>query len=226
MKLSQYDANVNRNITQAKVAPAGDLASFGADTKGTQAFIGALNAAGEEYRKEWLKDQNDRVIDASNEYNQRIDALMNDENKGLYVQNQGRNAQNVQSLYEQEEKKIREDVMSKYGITSNYAVNAFGNESNKSVTGYLHDISLYQRKEADKYADTQNAGIWQNVVNTGLRNPAMAMSLMGDASRKSMAIYASRGIDPEAAEQKMYALRNTPADRTSWPITKPCPERT
>ena len=211
MKLSQYDANVNRNITQAKVAPAGDLASFGADTKGTQAFIGALNAAGEEYRKEWLKDQNDRVIDASNEYNQRIDALMNDENKGLYVQNQGRNAQNVQSLYEQEEKKIREDVMSKYGITSNYAVNAFGNESNKSVTGYLHDISLYQRKEADKYADTQNAGIWQNVVNTGLRNQAMAMSLMGDASRKSMAIYASRGIDPEAAEQKMYALRNNAA---------------
>lgn len=211
MKLTQFDADVNKNVTNARVSPAGDMISFGADTKGSQALIGAIGAAGDLYQKQWMKNENDKIIDATNEYNRRIDALMNDEKTGLYIQNQGKNAENIQNLYEQEEKKIRENIIKEYGIDSEYATTAFNTDRDKSVTGYLHDISLYQRKEADKYADTQNAGIWENVSNTSLRNPQMTVSLFEDGAKKTMAIFGSRGIDKETAEQKIQALKNNAA---------------
>lgn len=57
MKLSQFDANVSRNVEQAHITPAGTLQAYGADTRGLQGFAAAIGQVGDIYRKKWLSDQ-------------------------------------------------------------------------------------------------------------------------------------------------------------------------
>ena len=96
------------------------------------------------------KDQNDKVFDASNEYQQRINSLMEDEKNGLYVTLQGKSVESMQDAYQQAESKIREELISKYKLDSDYSHNAFLKQIEPSVTAQLKSIDKRQGAELDK----------------------------------------------------------------------------
>ena len=95
MKLSQFEPSINRNIAEGKVVPVTDTTAYGANTQETESLNRALGGLQAQLEKMWMKDQNDKVFDASNEYQQRINSLMEDEKNGLYVTLQGKSAENM-----------------------------------------------------------------------------------------------------------------------------------
>ena len=127
MKLTQYDSTINRNLSNAKINPITDPNAYGANVTGTEALGNALGQVIDARTKAWMKDQNDRVVDATNEYNRQINSLLYDEKNGLTNTMQGKNAEGLQAAYQQNEEKIRQQIMRQYGISSEYANRAFRN---------------------------------------------------------------------------------------------------
>ena len=82
MKLTQYDSTINRNLSNAKINPVTDPNAYGANVTGTEALGNALGQVIDARTKAWMKDQNDRVVDATNEYNRQINSLLYDEKNG------------------------------------------------------------------------------------------------------------------------------------------------
>ena len=142
MKLSQFQPAVSSNTIEGRVTAPGNEESYGKDVHGTEVMNNALAQVRDFADTLWVKNQNNRVIDATNDYQRRISSLMNDENEGLYVTNQGDNAERIQDLYTEQEPKIRADVMKQYGISSEYANKAFMKGIEPNVTAQLHGAAL------------------------------------------------------------------------------------
>lgn len=70
-----------------------------------------------------------------------------DEKNGLTNTMQGKNAEGLQAAYQQNEEKIRQQIMRQYGISSEYANRAFRNQVETSITSNLDSIDKFQRKE-------------------------------------------------------------------------------
>ena len=171
MKLSQFQPAVSPNTIEGRVTAPGNEESYGKDVHGAEVMNNALSQVRDFADTLWVKNQNNRVIDATNDYQRRISSLMNDENEGLYVTNQGDNAERIQALYTEQEQKIRADVMKQYGISSEYANKAFMKEIEPNVTAQLSNIDRYQRVELDKAANTRIANTMDTALNSILENP-------------------------------------------------------
>ena len=78
MKLSQFSGDINKNIMQGKIIPTTTLESAGGNTAGLTTLGKAAGAVSDMLGKVWLKDQNDKIFDAKNDYEQRINTLMDD----------------------------------------------------------------------------------------------------------------------------------------------------
>ena len=128
MKLSQFSGDINKNIMQGKIIPTTTLESVGGNTAGLTTLGKAAGAVSDMLGKVWLKDQNDKIFDAKNDYEQRINSLMDDENTGLFNTHQGKAAENLQKDYTDQEQKIYQQVLQDHGISSDYAVRAFGEQ--------------------------------------------------------------------------------------------------
>lgn len=76
MQLSQFNADVHKNLSQAKVNPITDPNAFGGNTMGLEAMNKTLGIVINQEQKRWMKDQNDRVIDATNDYQRKINSLL------------------------------------------------------------------------------------------------------------------------------------------------------
>lgn len=209
MKLTQFDADVNRNITNARVSPAGDLNSFGASTKGQQALIGTLNAIGEDYKTRWMKDQNDRVIDATNDYMRQMNSLMNDEKNGLYLNHQGKNSESLQDAYHKGEEEIYQNIMKDHGLSSDYAVRAFNEKRNTLQTSELDTIDKYQRKQMDIYADNQAQELMDNTKNSLILDPSHARDTIYNMLPLLKANLAGRGYDESTVNLKTKNAMDT-----------------
>lgn len=214
MKLTQFEPQVNLNIQQAKTQVARDLNAYGGDTQGLSAMGKAIGAAGDIYFKEWQKKQNDNVIDALNEYNRRVDVLMNDENNGLRVTMQGKNAEGIEAAYKEEEEKIYHDIAEKYKLNTDYADTAFSQKRETAVTDSLANINKYQREQADVYAGWQLSELAQNTQNKILANPGRLSEEMDNWISLSGAIFAGRGLDEAGISAKQREAMSTMATNT------------
>ena len=76
MKLSQFSGDINKNIMQGKIIPTTTLESAGGNTAGLTTLGKAVGAVSDMLGKVWLKDQNDKIFDAKNDYEQRILSLI------------------------------------------------------------------------------------------------------------------------------------------------------
>lgn len=211
MKLSQYDPSVNRNLSNAKVNPVTDPNAFGANTKGIESMGNVMGQVLDLRTKAWMKDQNDRVVDAENEYNRQINSLLYDENKGLTNTMQGKNAEGLQAAYQQGEEQIRRNIIQQYGLTSDYSNRAFQNHVNTSVTSNLDTIDKFQRKEMLSYATNQLTTMNENAINTIVRNPDTFDTVYGDMEKNARAIMAGTGMDETAIDVKQRSILNQTA---------------
>lgn len=208
MKLSQFEPNINRNIAEGKVIPVTDSAAYGANTQESESLNRALGGLQAQLEKMWMKDQNDKVFDASNEYQQRINSLMEDEKNGLYVTLQGKSVESMQDAYQQAESKIREELISKYKLDSDYSHNAFLKQIEPSVTAQLKSIDKRQGAELDKYANNQILLSAQNTTDTILRDPTQCYTALSSLDKTTRAIMAGRGTDGAEIDVKSKNLLN------------------
>lgn len=213
MKLSQFQPAVSPNTIEGRVTAPGNEESYGKDVHGTEVMNNALAQVRDFADTLWVKNQNNRVIDATNDYQRRISSLMNDENEGLYVTNQGDNAERIQDLYTEQEQKIRADVMKQYGISSEYANKAFMKGIEPNVTAQLSNIDRYQRVELDKAANTRIANTMDTAVNAILENPEHMDEYFNNWRTNTMALRAARGMDEESMQKALHDDANMLAKR-------------
>lgn len=213
MKLSQFQPAVSPNTIEGRVTAPGNEESYGKDVHGAEVMNNALSQVKDFADKVWVRNQNNRVIDATNDYQRRISSLMNDENAGLYVTNQGDNAERIQDLYTEQEQKIRADVMKQYGISSEYANKAFMKEIEPNVTAQLSNIDRYQRVELDKAANTRIANTMDTAVNSILENPEQLAEHFSNWRNNTMALMAARGMDDESMQKALHEDTNMLAKR-------------
>ena len=206
MQLSQFNADVHKNLSQAKVNPITDPNAFGGNTTGLEAMNQTLGIVIDQEQKRWMKDQNDRVIDATNDYQRKINSLLYDEKEGLTNVMQGKNAEGLQEAYRQNEEKIRNEIMKQYGVTSDYAREAFHKEVETSVTSHLGTIDKYQRQELLKYASNQMTETNENSINAIIRNPDSFGSVYENMETTSRAIMAGTGMDEKAIDIKLREI--------------------
>lgn len=212
MKLTQYDSTINRNLSNAKINPVTDPNAYGANVTGTEALGNALGQVIDARTKAWMKDQNDRVVDATNEYNRRINSLLYDEKNGLTNTMQGKNAEGLQAAYQQNEEKIRQQIMRQYGISSEYANRAFRNQVETSITSNLDSIDKFQRKEFLSYASNQMTEMNENAINSIVRSPDSFESVYGNMETTSRAIMAGTGMDEKSIDIKQRAILDHTAE--------------
>ena len=206
MQLSQFNADIHKNLSQAKVNPITDPNAFGGNTMGLEAMNQTLGIVMDQEQKRWMKDQNDRVIDATNDYQRKINSLLYDEKEGLTNVMQGKNAEGLQEAYRQNEEKIRNEIMKQYGVTSDYAREAFHKEVETSVTSHLGTIDKYQRQELLKYASNQMTETNENSINAIIRNPDSFGSVYENMETTSRAIMAGTGMDEKAIDIKLREI--------------------
>lgn len=212
MKLTQYDSTINRNLSNAKINPVTDPNAYGANVTGTEALGNALGQVIDARTKAWMKDQNDRVVDATNEYNRQINSLLYDEKNGLTNTMQGKNAEGLQAAYQQNEEKIRQQIMRQYGISSEYANRAFRNQVETSITSNLDSIDKFQRKEFLSYASNQMTEMNENAINSIVRSPDSFESVYGNMETTSRAIMAGTGMDEKSIDVKQRAILDHTAE--------------
>ena len=213
MKLSQFQPAVSPNTIEGRVTAPGNEESYGKDVHGAEVMNNALSQVKDFADTLWVKNQNNRVIDATNDYQRRISSLMNDENEGLYVTNQGDNAERIQDLYTEQEQKIRADVMKQYGLSSEYANKAFMKEIEPNVTAQLSNIDRYQRVELDKAANTRIANTMDTALNSILENPEQLAEYFSNWRNNTMALMAARGMDDESMQKALHEDTNMLAKR-------------
>lgn len=212
MKLTQYDSTINKNLSNAKINPITDPNAYGANVTGTEALGNALGQVIDARTKAWMKDQNDRVVDATNEYNRQINSLLYDEKNGLTNTMQGKNAEGLQAAYQQNEEKIRQQIMRQYGISSEYANRAFRNQVETSITSNLDSIDKFQRKEFLSYASNQMTEMNENAINSIVRSPDSFESVYGNMETTSRAIMAGTGMDEKSIDVKQRAILDHTAE--------------
>lgn len=212
MKLTQYDSTINKNLSNAKINPITDPNAYGANVTGTEALGNALGQVIDARTKAWMKDQNDRVVDATNEYNRQINSLLYDEKNGLTNTMQGKNAEGLQAAYQQNEEKIRQQIMRQYGISSEYANRAFRNQVETSITSNLDSIDKFQRKEFLSYASNQMTEMNENAINSIVRSPDSFESVYGNMETTSRAIMAGTGMDEKSIDIKQRAILDHTAE--------------
>nr|DAV06057.1 MAG TPA: Muramidase (flagellum-specific) [Caudoviricetes sp.] len=212
MKLTQYDSTINRNLSNAKINPVTDPNAYGANVTGTEALGNVLGQIMDARTKAWMKDQNDRVVDATNEYNRQINSLLYDEKNGLTNTMQGKNAEGLQAAYQQNEEKIRQQIMRQYGISSEYANRAFRNQVETSITSNLDSIDKFQRKEFLSYASNQMTEMNENAINSIVRSPDSFESVYGNMETTSRAIMAGTGMDEKSIDVKQRAILDHTAE--------------
>lgn len=212
MKLTQYDSSINRNLSNAKINPVTDPNAYGANVTGTEALGNVFGQIMDARTKAWMKDQNDRVVDATNEYNRQINSLLYDEKNGLTNTMQGKNAEGLQAAYQQNEEQIRQQIMRQYGISSEYANRAFRNQVETSITSNLDSIDKFQRKEFLSYASNQMTEMNENAINSIVRSPDSFESVYGNMETTSRAIMAGTGMDEKSIDIKQRAILDHTAE--------------
>lgn len=203
MKLESFAPQVSRNTVSGRVSSPVLEEAYGGNTKGTQAMAGALGRAAEILQIEWQKDQNNRVIDATNDYERQIHSLLYDEKNGLTYTMQGKNAEGMQQAYTEAERKIRADVTKRYGLDSQYAYSAFTRQAENSVTSSLSQIDKYQRQGMTDYAETQLADGLSNFTNGLIRNPGNFAESWANTQMNARAILTPLGLSKEQQDEKI-----------------------
>lgn len=148
MKLTNYAPTVQPNTISGRGNPVSnpsDTRAWGADVSGINALGNAVGIGLKMAEDDMTAD----VTNAMNEYNKRIDDLMYNQDNGLaYLKNE--NARNVTQLYQEGEKKIRDEV---FKMVPKYkkAQDLFIQKANASTIAGVEDTQKQAYREHQNY---------------------------------------------------------------------------
>lgn len=148
MKLTNYSPQVNPNTISGRGNPVSnpsDARAWGADVSGIEGLGRAVGIG----LKMTEDDMTADVTKAMNEYNRRMDDLMFNQENGLaYLKNE--NARNVTQLYQEGEKKIRDEV---FKMVPKYkkAQDLFLQKADASTVAGIEDTQKQAYREHQNY---------------------------------------------------------------------------
>lgn len=148
MKLTNYSPTVQPNTINGRGNPVSnpsDARAWGADVSGINALGNAVGIGLKMAEDDMTAD----VTNAMNEYNKRMDDLMYNQDNGLaYLKNE--NARNVTQLYQEGEKKIRDEV---FKMVPKYkkAQDLFIQKANASTIAGIEDTQKQAYREHQNY---------------------------------------------------------------------------
>lgn len=148
MKLTNYSPTVQPNVINGRGNPVSnpsDARAWGADVSGINALGNAVGIGLKMAEDDMTAD----VTNAMNEYNKRMDDLMFNQDTGLaYLKNE--NARNVTQLYQEGEKKIRDEV---FKMVPKYkkAQDLFIQKANASTIAGIEDTQKQAYREHQNY---------------------------------------------------------------------------
>lgn len=148
MKLTNYSPTVQPNTINGRGNPVSnpsDARAWGADVSGINALGNAVGIGLKMAEDDMTAD----VTNAMNEYNKRMDDLMYNQDNGLaYLKNE--NARNVTQLYQEGEKKIRDEV---FKMVPKYkkAQDLFLQKADASTVAGIEDTQKQAYREAQNY---------------------------------------------------------------------------
>lgn len=148
MKLTNYSPTVQPNVINGRGNPVSnpsDARAWGADVSGINALGNAVGIGLKMAEDDMTAD----VTNAMNEYNKRMDDLMFNQDTGLaYLKNE--NARNVTQLYQEGEKKIRDEV---FKMVPKYkkAQDLFIQKANASTIAGIEDTQKQTYREHQNY---------------------------------------------------------------------------
>ena len=148
MKLTNYSPTVQPNVINGRGNPVSNPSeprAWGADISGINALGNAVGIGLKMAEDDMTAD----VTNAMNEYNKRIDDLMYNQDNGLaYLKNE--NARNVTQLYQEGEKKIRDEV---FKMVPKYkkAQDLFIQKANASTIAGIEDTQKQAYREHQNY---------------------------------------------------------------------------
>lgn len=148
MKLTNYAPTVQPNTISGRGNPVSnpsDARAWGADVSGINALGNAVGIGLKMAEDDMTAD----VTNAMNEYNKRMDDLMYNQDNGLaYLKNE--NARNVTQLYQEGEKKIRDEV---FKMVPKYkkAQDLFIQKADASTVAGIEDTQKQAYREAQNY---------------------------------------------------------------------------
>lgn len=148
MKLTNYAPTVQPNTISGRGNPVSnpsDPRAWGADVSGINALGNAVGIGLKMAEDDMTAD----VTNAMNEYNKRMDDLMYNQDNGLaYLKNE--NARNVTQLYQEGEKKIRDEV---FKMVPKYkkAQDLFIQKADASTVAGIEDTQKQAYREAQNY---------------------------------------------------------------------------
>lgn len=148
MKLTNYSPTVQPNVINGRGNPVSnpsDARAWGADVSGINALGNAVGIGLKMAEDDMTAD----VTNAMNEYNKRMDDLMFNQDTGLaYLKNE--NARNVMQLYQEGEKKIRDEV---FKMVPKYkkAQDLFTQKADAYTMAGIEDTQKQAYREAQNY---------------------------------------------------------------------------
>lgn len=191
MKLTNYSPTVQPNVINGRGNPVSnpsDARAWGADVSGIEGLGRAVGIGLKMAEDDMTAD----VTKAMNEYNRRMDDLMFNQDTGLaYLKNE--NARNVTQLYQEGEKKIRDEV---FKMVPKYkkAQDLFLQKADASTIAGIEDTQKQAYREHQNYQmavtndaiETAQIAISHNYAKKGfigqqLRNMRAAIYANGQA---------------------------------------------
>ena len=168
MKLATYTPQIQRNTINAHVdAPAAQaLANIGQmQGRSMQGMAVAINHASEQ-----LDAVN--VQAASNEYTKRLNNLLYNQDNGL-MNTQMQGADGITAKFEEEERKIRQEVGSQYKFLSQKGTMVFNNMTNNTANQRFELVRRHQTQQYNAYKDVTYNNALELNTQTAADNYAM-----------------------------------------------------
>ena len=183
MKLTNYAPTVQPNTISGRGNPVSnpsDPRAWGADVSGINALGNAVGIGLKMAEDDMTAD----VTKAMNEYNRRMDDLMFNQENGLaYLKNE--NARNVTQLYQEGEKKIRDEV---FKMVPKYkkAQDLFIQKANASTIAGIEDTQKQAYREHQNYK----------------------MAVMNDTIETSQIVISHNYTKPQFVQNELSNIRN------------------
>lgn len=152
MQIKSYNPAVDPNTIHGSVQAPSDANAYGANTSGSKILQAGLN----DVQKQWQAYIDDQislsVVDASNKYQQDMNSLLNDPEKGLLNQ-QDVNALDVVQKYQDGEAKIRQDALA---LLPNYkkAHDTFLKMADETNVRNAGNVMQYQYRKDMEHRDS------------------------------------------------------------------------
>ena len=191
MDIKPYNRAVDGNTVQGQIQAPANAEAYGANTGGSQILEKGLNDARAQLQAYMDDLINLKVVDASNQYQQKINDLLNNPEKGLLTKKDV-NALDVMRQYEEGEAKIRQEVMATLPDykKAHLAFTSMADDTNLAKLGVAMKYQ-YERQEEyrDNVFNTRIAQNTDNVVENGInanifdaynKNEAVIRTLYGN----------------------------------------------